>query len=277
MSNPDRALRVAAGVDPMGEGRFLAHLSPHYTIGDNHPNGGYLQCVIASAGLAEAAEQGSTHTHVTAQTTNYVGSPSLGMVELQVDVRKVGRAVTFAHVTMTQEGRVMTESVLTLGTLSDEPLIRYVDAAPPDVAPLEDIPSPPATGDVSIRSVIEQRLDPRSVAWVRGEVSDRGEILGWMRLNDGESQWDPWSLLFAADALPPATFPLGSHMWTPTLQLTTFVRGVPRGEWLRARQWCVVVADNLVDERCELFDETDQLVAVASQLAMVRFPHATTV
>ena len=274
MSEPVRALRVAAGVDPLGGGRYRATLSPNYTIGGNHPNGGYLQCVIASAGLAEAAAQGSTHTHVTAQTTNYVGSPSLGDVELTVDVRKVGRAVTFAHVTMWQEDRVVTESVLTLGRLADEPHVRYVDATPPQVTPLDEIPVPPPSDDVSIRTVIEQRLDPRCVAWVRGEVSERGEILGWMRLNDGESNWDPWSLLFAADALPPATFPLGSHMWTPTLQLSTFVRGVPRGEWLRARQWCVVVSDNLVDERCELFDETGQLVAVASQLAMVRFPHA---
>ncbi len=274
MSEPVRALRVAAGVDPLGGGRYRATLSPNYTIGGNHPNGGYLQCVIASAGLAEAAAQGSTHTHVTAQTTNYVGSPSLDDVELTVDVRKVGRAVTFAHVTMWQEDRVVTESVLTLGRLADEPHVRYVDATPPQVTPLDEIPVPPPSDDVSIRTVIEQRLDPRCVAWVRGEVSERGEILGWMRLNDGESNWDPWSLLFAADALPPATFPLGSHMWTPTLQLSTFVRGVPRGEWLRARQWCVVVSDNLVDERCELFDETGQLVAVASQLAMVRFPHA---
>jgi acyl-CoA thioesterase len=76
----------------------------------------------------------------------------------------------------------------------------------------------------------------------------------------------------ASDAMPPATFPLGSSGWVPTLQLTTYVRRVPRSEWLRARQWCVVVADGLVDERCELFDDRDELVASSSQLAMVRFP-----
>jgi acyl dehydratase len=44
------------------------------------------------------------------------------------------------------------------------------------------------------------------------------------------------------------------------------------GEWLRARQWCVVITDGVVEERCELFDARDQLVATSSQLAMVRFP-----
>jgi acyl-CoA thioesterase len=34
----------------------------------------------------------------------------------------------------------------------------------------------------------------------------------------------------------------------------------------------VVIADGLVDERCELFDETGQMVASSSQLAMVRLP-----
>jgi len=33
-----------------------------------------------------------------------------------------------------------------------------------------------------------------------------------------------------------------------------------------------VIADGIVDERCELFDDRDELVASASQIAMVRFP-----
>ena len=74
------------------------------------------------------------------------------------------------------------------------------------------------------------------------------------------------------DAMPPATFPLGSSGWVPTLQFTTYVHRVPTSEWLRGRQWCVVIADGIVDERCELFDDRDALVASASQIAMVRFP-----
>lgn len=275
MSDESRALRVAAGVDPLGNGRYRATLSPFYTIGAEHPNGGYLQCVIASAALAEAAEQGATHPHVTAQTTNYIGSPSLASVDLTVDVRKVGRAVSFVHVTMTQEDRVMTESVVTLGRLNDEPHVRYRDATPPVLPDRSTFAPQPPSGDVGIRMVVDQLIDPTCTAWVRGEVSDRGEIVTWLRLNDGDARWSPWSLLFASDALPPATFPLGSHAWTPTLQLTSYIRGVPRGEWLRARQWCVQVSDQLVDERCEIFDEDDQLVVTASQLAMVRFPQGS--
>ncbi len=105
-----------------------------------------------------------------------------------------------------------------------------------------------------------------------GEVSERAEIKGWLRLDDGESSWDAWSVLFASDALPPATFPLGSSGWVPTLQLTSYVHQVPRSEWLRARQWAVIVAEGLVDERLDLFDDTGTLVASSQQIAMVRFP-----
>jgi acyl-CoA thioesterase len=66
--------------------------------------------------------------------------------------------------------------------------------------------------------------------------------------------------------------PLGSSGWVPTAQLTSYVRRVPKSEWLRGRQLAVVIADGLVDERCELFDETGQMVASSTQLAMVRLP-----
>jgi acyl-CoA thioesterase len=84
--------------------------------------------------------------------------------------------------------------------------------------------------------------------------------------------WNALSLHFACDAMPPATFPLGSSGWVPTLQFTTYVHRIPTSEWLRGRQWCVVIADGIVDERCELFDDRGELVASASQIAMVRFP-----
>lgn len=121
-------------------------------------------------------------------------------------------------------------------------------------------------------SVVDFRLDPSCARWLDGERSDLAEVKGWLRLDDGVGAWDAWTLLFASDGLPPATFPLGSSGWVPTLQLTSYVHQQPVGEWLRARQWCVVITDGVVEERCELFDARDQLVATSNQLAMVRFP-----
>ena len=266
-----RALRDAASVEPVAPGRFRAELSEYYTI-VGHPNGGYLQTVMASGALAAAAEAGATHVHATAVTTNYMGGPAVGTAELRTDVRRVGRGVSFVHVTLLQDDVVTTESLVTLGSLRDDAVAHYDDAPAPAMAPLADCPEANNLDEVNLRSVVDVRLDPEYAKWATGEFDGRGEIRGWLRLNDGDASWNPWSLLLASDAMPPATFPLGSSGWVPTLQLTSYIRRVPTGEWLRARQWCVVVSDGLVDERCELFDERGHLVASSSQIAMVRFP-----
>jgi acyl-CoA thioesterase len=264
-------LRDAAAVEPLAADRFGVDISSLYSV-MGHPNGGYLQCVLSSAALAAASAQGAPHLHTTSITTNYVGSPEPAPAEIFTDVRRVGRGASFVHVTMMQGGVVTTESLVTLGTLKEDSVLRYQDAQIPDVAPLEECHRVPGTDDVKTFNAVDLRLDPRSVGWWFGEVADRAELLGWIRLGDDGMRWDPWSILFASDAFPPATFPIGSSGWVPTLQLTSYARRIPQGEWLRARQWGVVIADGLVDERCEMFDERGQLVGSSSQLAMVRFP-----
>ncbi|MGC1419170.1 MAG: thioesterase family protein [Acidimicrobiales bacterium] len=267
----DRSLRTAASVEPLGPGRYSARLSPLFSVVD-HPHGGYLQCVMASAALAAASDAGASHLHATAVTTNFVSAPETGPVELSTEVRRVGRGVSFVHVAMSQQGVIACESLVTLGNLGEESQARYMDATPPTMASLEECRQSTGSDEVNIMRVVDLRLDPSSAGWREGELSDRGEVRGWMRFDDGGGPWDPFSLHFACDGLPPATYPLGSSGWVPTLQLTSYVRRVPRGEWLRARQWCTVVADGTFDERCELFDERGELVGLASQLAMVRFP-----
>jgi acyl-CoA thioesterase len=273
MTPPDegRALLTAASVEPAGPGRFTAVLSPFYTIA-GHPHGGYLQCVIASAALAGASAEGSTHLHVTAISTNYVNAPDVGPAELHVQVRRVGRGVSFLSVTLEQGGQLATESLVTLGTLHEGSRVRYHGAAAPEMPDLERSLVAVGGEEVGIRSVLELRLDPAVTGWWDGQLSTQGEVRGWIRLDDGAATWSPWSLLFATDAFPPATLPLGSSGWVPTLQLTSYIRRVPTSEWLHGLQRAVVIADGLVDERCELYDDSGQLVASSSQLAMVRLP-----
>jgi acyl-CoA thioesterase len=272
MSSADegRVLRAAASVEPVSPGLYSAQLSPVYTV-MGHPHGGYLQCVIASAALAGASEAGSTHLHVTAVTTNFVNSPEVGTAELRVDVRRMGRGVSFLYVGLFQKGELATESLVTLGSLRDESTVRYQYMRPFDMPSLENCRPSIASDEVNISSVLEVRLDPAVTGFWDGQLSSTAEVRGWLRL-EGEDTWDAQSLLFAGDALPPATLPLGSSGWVPTVQLTSYVRRVPKSEWLRGRQLAVVIADGLVDERCELFDETGQMVASSSQLAMVRLP-----
>ena len=266
-----RSLRDAAAVDPLGPGRYGAEISDDYTV-VGHPNGGYLQCLLANAALAAASDEGAAHVHTTAITTNYVTAPNVGPAELLTAVRRVGRSVSFVHVELVQDGTVTSESLVTLGTFADDATVRYLEPQPPTLAPIDECLRRTVVEEIKLMSVADFRLDPSCATWLDGARSDLAEVKGWLRLNDGVGAWDAWTLLFASDGLPPATFPLGSSGWVPTLQLTSYVHQIPVGEWLRARQWCVVITDGVVEERCELFDARDQLVATSSQLALVRFP-----
>lgn len=275
MDEPDeeRALRGAASVEPLGAGRFALNLSPMYTV-VGHPHGGYLQCVMGSGALAAASDEGATHLHVTSMTTNYINAIDVGAAELRVEIRRVGRGVSFAYAAIVQNDVLAAESLVTMGTLGEDSSLRYQDAVAPTMATLEECRQSTGSDEINIMRVVDLRLDPSCTGWWTGDFSSKGEVRGWLRLNDGEASWSPWSLLFAGDALPPSTLPLGSSGWVPTLQLTSHVHRVPTSEWLRARQWAVVIADGMLDQRCELFDESGQLVASSSQLAMVRLPSA---
>ncbi len=267
-----RALRDAAAVEPRGEGRYGVQLSQYYTV-VGRPNGGYLQCVMANAALAGALAEGSPHLHATAVTTSYVNAPTIGPAEIDVSVRRIGRGASFVHVALRENGALTTESLVTLGTLEENSHLRYQDAHFFDVAPLEHCVQSRMGDEINIMKSVDLRLDPECVGWWNGQLSERAEVRGWIRLSDGDAEWDAWSVLFASDAMPPATFPIGSSGWVPTLQLSSYVRSIPTSEWLRIRQWCVVIEDGLVDERCEIFDDRGRMVACSSQIAMVRFPH----
>lgn len=262
-------LADAGAVEPEGDGCYRVTLATGFTA-FGHPTGGYLQCVMASAALAAASDEGATHLHAIAVATTFVAAPVVGPARLTTRVRRVGRAASFVHVTLHQDDVVTTESLVTVGSLSESSPARYQSSSPPVLAAVEDCVTLPALAGVDVAHAMELRADPTTTVWWEGERG-AGEVAVWMRLNGEGGSWDPWSTLFATDALPPATIPLGSTGWVPTLQLTSYVRRVAAGEWLRARQWCAVVADGLVDERCELFDDTGELIASSSQLALVRF------
>jgi acyl-CoA thioesterase len=266
-----RALRGVAALEPISDGRFAVELSPIYTI-MGHPHGGYLQCIVANGALAAASAQGGTHLNATAVTTNFVNAPVVGPAELRVEVRRIGRGVSYVYAALFQNEELTIESLVTLGTFRENSALRYQDARPVELAPLEQCFPWTGTEDVRISEVMDSRFDPSTSGWWQGKRSTQAEIRSWLRLDDGEASWDAWNVLFASDGLPPATLPLGSSGWVPTLQLTSYVRRPPTSEWLRARQWAVVVAEGLVDERCELFDEAGTLVASSTQIAMVRLP-----
>jgi hypothetical protein len=122
---------------------------------------------------------------------------------------------------------------------------------------------------VALLEQIDVRLEPDTLGFTRGMPSGRGELRGWLAL-PGDDSFDPTSLLFALDALPPASFEIEYSGWVPTLELTGYIRAIPTPGPLRVLQRAQLIAAGHLDETCFVWDSHGHLVAQGTQLAGIR-------
>lgn len=250
-----------------GPGRFAGDLSPEWTIGGK-PNGGYLLAMLGRAATTVGA-----HGDVIAASAHYLRSPDPGPVEIEAEVLRAGRSASQVATRMAQDGTRCVEAVLTTADLAPTTPF-WADGLPdPGTVPYEAcvplVPRSPGGLRVALLDHVEVRLEPASAGFTTGTPSGRGELRGWLALPDGEP-FDPLSLLFAVDAFPPATFDIAFTGWVPTLEMTAYVRALPRPGPVRVLQRAQLVDGQRVDEACFVWDATGRLVAQATQLAGIR-------
>lgn len=255
------------------EGVWAAELRDELTIVRGHPNGGYLLAVLGRAGVAAL---GDASRHVVAATATYVSPPTVGPAEVHTTVLRQGRTASQVRAALVQEGRTTVDSVLTVAALDDAP-VDWGGARPPELPDIEtcrasgsrmrslltDSEAPP------LAKVLRTDFDPDVLGFASGRPSGTGELRAWLSLADG-TDWDPASMLFAIDALPPATFEVAITGWVPTLTLTAYLLAAPAPGPLRARFRAGTIAGGRVDEVCEVWDSTDRMVATSTQLAAIR-------
>jgi hypothetical protein len=252
----------------LGPGSFTGKVNPEWTIAGK-PNGGYLLAM-----LGRAATSVSAHLHVIAASAHYLHAPTPGVVQIEAEPLRSGRSASQIRVRLRQDGHACIEALLTTGELHadtapywDHGLPRLSHVAYEECVGL--IPMTPDGNRVAIMDQIEVRLEPDSSAFTNGTPSGRGELRGWLALPDDEP-FDPISLLFAVDAFPPATFDIEFSGWVPTLELTVYVRALPKPGPVRILQRAQLIDAQRVDESCYVWDHTCRLVAHSSQLAGVR-------
>jgi hypothetical protein len=249
-------------------GGFSAELSPEWTIGGK-PNGGYLLAI-----LGRAAAEVCSHEHVLAASAHYLHSPNPGPVSVNAEVLRSGRSASQVRAQMRQDGKACVEALLTVGQL-EATTTAYWDRGAPEpsgVPYAESLPLVPRLLEGSRVAIMEQigvRLDADTAGFMAGRPSGRGELRGWLSLPEGES-FDPFSLLFAVDAFPPATFDIEFAGWVPTLELTVYVRALPAPGPVRVLQRAQLIDGRRVDESCFIWDGTGRLVAHGTQLAGIR-------
>lgn len=264
---------VATSVTPRGAGVYDAVLDERYTI-VGMPNGGYLLALAARAAAAHLFELDGTVAHCLAASAAYARAMQCGPASLRVTVDRRGARVSQLNAEIEQAGRTSVRALLSMGRLRPDAKVHLAGPSAVGLPPREScdrVPSggPPGTG-ISTMDRVELLLDPSTSTFLRGERSEEPEVRGWVRLAGGRPI-DSFALLFLTDTLPPSTLPFGSTGWTPTIQLSVYVRREPTTEWLAARQYARSIGGGLLDQGCELWDETGAVVASATQLAMVRF------
>ncbi|HWD54718.1 MAG TPA: thioesterase family protein [Acidimicrobiales bacterium] len=273
----DLSFDAATAVRSTGApGVYETEVHPLWTVGDK-PNGGYLLALLGRAARAGGREDGSATWEVVSSAITYLRPPELGPATISVTVLRRGRTAAQVRAVLRQNDTDVVESTSVLSELPARSSTRY-DTIGPLGAPDPDRcirvpPHIPGGVDVGIMEATELRLDPSTLPFGDGPAPADAcaELKGWTRFVDGRKP-DPLSLLYFNDAIPPATFRIGSTGWVPTLQMSTYVRARPAPGWLGIRMTANLVADGMVDETCILWDSNGQVVAQATQLARLRFP-----
>lgn len=258
-------LSGAGAIRDQGDGVFETDISESWTIG-SRPNGGYLLTP-----LARVASMLTDSAQVVAASAWYLRPPDCGPARIEGEVVRRGRSISRVRTRLSQDGRACVEAMISTGELTTA-APRWSDGAPEfRPAPFDDCRRLPSRTPDGVRvPMVEQvdlRLDPATSGVIEGRASGRGELRGWLGLL-GEEGFDPVSLLFAIDALPPITFDIGFG-WAATAELTAYVRATPAPGpvWVSSR--ARVLDTQWVDQTCDVWDGTGRLVAQATQLAKV--------
>jgi hypothetical protein len=206
-------------------------------------------------------------------SAHYLAPGSPGDVTVDVDVVRVGGRHATSVATLRSPDRPLIVAVATTTDLAalpgDGP--ELVDAEPPELPEVDECVAmvPAEGGPPSFMGRVDLRLHPDDAGFLEGRGSGRARVRGWFRLRDGEPV-DPLGLLVAVDGFPPTIFnasmPVG---WTPTVELTAHVRGVPAPGWLRCVFTTRFLTGGYLEEDGEVWDPSGRLIAQSRQLALV--------
>lgn len=230
-------------------------------------NGGYLLAMGARA-MSEAAAR----PHPLSVTAHYLSPGRPGPVTIDPQIVKAGRTLTTVRASMQGETKTIIELLGTFGDLDSIEGPERVDSDPPELPGVDDCPRAihdPAVGfPPAIMDKLDLRLHPEDAQFLRGAPSGEPLIRGWVRLLDDEVM-DVFGLLMATDCFPPTIFNANLPVaWTPTVELTAHIRGVPEPGWLRCRFSTRFISGGMMEVDGELWDDTGRLVAQSRQLAL---------
>jgi Thioesterase-like superfamily len=269
----------ATAVRRVADGRYEVRPDPRFALvapGGTAPpavNGGVLVATVLRAVLDT-----SPHPYPVATSAHFLRVPLLQPAEVEVTWLREGRTAATARAAVIQDGQTVLDTTVTTGNLPAGPAANGElswTGEPPALPPIEECVSLgpwPGTvgpdGTAGYAAQVDMRLDPATTGWRQGHPAGVPEMRGYFGLQDVRDP-DAYLLALAVDGLPPVVFGLGASGWSPTVELTWYMRAVPVPGPLRVATRCRHVSGGWFDEEAEVWDAAGQLVAQSRQLARV--------
>jgi Thioesterase-like superfamily len=251
-------------------------------------NGGALLATVMRAVLSE-----SPLPHPVATSAHFLRVAAIAPAQVQVTWLKQGRTAATARAALVQDGAVILDTTITVGTVpgpggsdaaagaaaaqpdGEAGSVLTWTGPPPGFPAIEDCVdlgkwrgTTAADGTDGYAAQVEVLMDPATTGWRRDEPSGLPEMRGYFQLRDGQDP-DPYVLAMAVDGLPPVVFGLGATGWAPTVELTWHMRAVPCPGPLAVAARARHVSGGWFDEEAEVWDSSGRLVAQSRQLARV--------
>ena len=199
--------------------------------------------------------------------TDLRGAVAPGLLELEPQLDREGRTVSFASTTARQAGRVRFTATGVFGAGGTP-----VDYAPATRAVLPDVPAvadcaPWDVGDGPALKTVEFR--PATDNLPLGD-SGLADFHVWMRIAGDDAPVDRARALTLLDAPAPGLYATTTAPFAiPTVELTAHLLPALQDTttpWVLARMQTVVAAEGYSVDDCELWNEAGDLIAMARQL-----------
>lgn len=259
----------ASAVTRVSPGTYTAESQPGWDI-FGVINGGYTLAMTARAMGEDAGDR-----QLISISGRFVNPTPVGPLKVSTETVKVGRSLTTMAATTSFDERTTIISSASFsdgrhGGVNDQIAIH---SSPPDLPPVDECvrltPSPDAPLPPPFTGQVGVFLHPDDITVSDLTRARAPTVRAWFRLLDGELI-DPYGLVMASDALPPAVFNSGLPMgWTPTIDLTVHVRDPGPHEWIRCSTTTRFINDGLLEEDGEYWDLKGNLIAQSRQLALL--------
>jgi acyl-CoA thioesterase len=267
------AFDEATAVTPEGNGCYGVRPDERFAIVSGDGSVGAVNGGVLLASVLRAVLHTSPHPDPVATSAHFLRVPRLAPAQVHVTWLKQGKTAATARAELVQDGAGIIETTVTTGTLGGpgDGGLSWT-GEPPALPPVEECTGfadfAGNTRRTGYAGQIDLRLDPATSGWLRGQPQGVPEMRGYFQLRE-ERPPDAYLLALAVDALPPVIFGIARAGWSPTVELTWHMRGLPAPGLLRVAARSRWASGGWFDEESEVWDSAGRLVAQSRQIARV--------